>query len=146
MKLDHLGVAVERLEASLAYYREDLGYSWDGIILVDPLQQARAAFVRPPEGGIRFELLEPIGPDSPLAGWLKRRTRFFHVCYLVDNLPQALERFVAQGSRVVSEPKPAVAFQGRCVAFVFTRDRELIELAEAATAPAVSQEAVHGRG
>ena len=143
MILDHLGVAVERLETSLAYYQDDLGYSWDGVILVDPLQQARVAFVRPPCGGIRFELLEPIGPDSPVTGWLKRRTRFYHVCYLVDDIPHALERFVAQGSRIVSEPKPAVAF--RRVAFVFTRDRELVELAEAAPAPAVSQEAVHGR-
>lgn len=130
LKIDHIGVAVEDLEASLAYYCQDLGYRWEGVVLTDPLQMVRLTFVHPPGGGIKFELLQPTAPASPLAGSLRRRIRFVHVCYEVDDLQQALDRFVAQGGRVISEPQPGAAFQGRRAAFVFTRDREVIELAE----------------
>lgn len=134
LKIDHIGMVVADLEASLAYYREDLGYSWDGAIKIDPLQMVRFAFVQSPDGAVRFELLQPTCAESPLTGSLKRRIRFVHVCYCVDDLQQALDRFVTLGGRVISEPKPGVAFHGRPSAFVFTRDGEVVELAESQAA------------
>jgi hypothetical protein len=42
-----------------------------------------------------------------------------------------IDRLAQLGSRIISGPKSAVAFSGRRVAFVFTRDREVVELVEA---------------
>ncbi len=136
LAVDHVGVCVPRIEASLAYYQSDLGFGWDGRTYSDELQGVRIAFVVPPGGGMRLELLEPSGPRSPLAGALRRKERLVHLCYVVADIGAALESIRQSGGRVVSGPSPAPAFGGRRVAFAFTRDREILEFVEAAPAPA----------
>ena len=130
MQIDHIAVVVPNLERSIAYYQEYFGYTWDGQKYVDPLQMARIAFIESADPHLRIELTEPTSDGSPLSGPLKRGTRIVHICYRVTNIEQSLRRLVELGSRVISEPKPAVAFNGRRVAFVFTKDREVVELLE----------------
>jgi catechol 2,3-dioxygenase-like lactoylglutathione lyase family enzyme len=142
--VDHIGVCVPRIEPSLAYYQSDLGFAWDGRTYADAHQGVRIAFVVPPGGGIRLELLEPDGAGSPLAAALRRRERLVHLCYVVPDVRQALAAIQEAGGRVVSGPTPAPAFEGRLVAFAFTRDREVLEFVEAAGTPALPGSAGKG--
>jgi methylmalonyl-CoA/ethylmalonyl-CoA epimerase len=138
--IDHVGVVVKDLDASLHYYQEDLGLVWDGKTCIDPLQGARIAFVVDRTTGLRLELLEPWGENSPLRGPLRRRERLVHLCYRVPDVASSLDRVCRLGGRVISRPKPAVAFGGRSVAFALTRDREVLELVEAAGGPESGRE------
>jgi methylmalonyl-CoA/ethylmalonyl-CoA epimerase len=53
-----------------------------------------------------------------------------HVCYVVDSLEQKLEESRAQRSLIVRSPVPAVAFGGRRIAWIYTRQKLLIEYLE----------------
>jgi methylmalonyl-CoA/ethylmalonyl-CoA epimerase len=60
--------------------------------------------------------------------WLRRGVKLYHVCYETDDLDDALATLREAGHRTVSAPAAAVAFDGRPVAFVMLRTRNLIEL------------------
>ncbi len=106
-------------------------------IIVDPLQRARVLFLQTsPAETAQIELVEPDGEDSPVQRFLARGGGLNHLCYEVDDLNGALDEMRRRRCVVVSKPKPAVAFNGRPVAWVMTPEWLLIELllAEAAQA------------
>jgi methylmalonyl-CoA/ethylmalonyl-CoA epimerase len=74
-----------------------------------------------------IEFVEPLGADSPVTKFIERGGGLYHVCYLVPDIEAAIERVRGAGGLVVTRPTPARAFDGRCVAFVYTRDHSLIE-------------------
>ncbi len=133
MQIEHIAVGVVDLEASIAYYREYFGYKWDGKIYVDPQQMARIAFIETIDSNIKIELVQPTCIESPVTGPLRRGSRILHICYQVKDIELEINRLAQLGSRIISEPQSAVAFSGRRVAFVFTRDREVVELVESNT-------------
>jgi methylmalonyl-CoA/ethylmalonyl-CoA epimerase len=53
-----------------------------------------------------------------------------HVCYVAKDLDRELVRLRTQGALLVRRALPAVAFQGRRIAWVYTRQRLLVELLE----------------
>ena len=83
------------------------------------------------DGGARLELIHPLSENSPVAPALKRGGGLNHICYRVEDLESSIQAMVANGAKVVREPLPAVAFDGRRVTFLYTRERELIEFVEA---------------
>ena len=114
-KVDHLGIAVESLEAGLAIWRDRLGLEPSHEETVAD-QGVRTAFL--PLGSIRLELLEPTGPDSPVGRFLSRRgPGFHHICFLVDDLDAALESLDQAGVRLVDR-EPRLGAEGCRVAFL----------------------------
>ena len=65
--IEHLGIAVESIEAALPYYENVLGLKCYNIEEVAD-QKVKTAFLK--VGEVKIELLEPTSPDSPIA---KRR-------------------------------------------------------------------------
>ena len=53
-----------------------------------------------------------------------------HVCYVVDNLEEAIATARSHGALVTRQPMPAVAFGGRRIAWIYTKNRLLIEYLE----------------
>ena len=128
-RLDHLGIAVSSIEAALGVY-EALGLAVSRRERVEG-QGVAVAFL--PVGGTRLELLEPTGPDSPIARFLaKRGPGVHHVCFAVGDLEDALADLKARGFRLVHET-PVPGADGRRVAFLHPSAGHgvLIELAEA---------------
>jgi methylmalonyl-CoA/ethylmalonyl-CoA epimerase len=121
----HVGLACRDIAAETAAHAL-LGYVPDGPVFEDPHQRIRGSFQT--LGPFRVELLEPLDEQSPLMSWLERGVRMYHVCYETDDLGSALARLRDEGHRMVSAPAPAVAFDGRPVAFVMLRTRALVEL------------------
>lgn len=99
----------------------------------DPRQRVNIAFVD--LNGVRFELLEPAGDKSPVRQSLEKNSKLVHLCYEVPDLEGALARCREFGFRCLQRPVPAVAFEGRRIAWVFSTTFGLVELVEL-TAPA----------
>jgi len=108
-----------------------MGAQWDEKIIHDPLQEARVTFMRcgGPETPA-IELVEPAGDSSPLYKFVAQGGGLHHVCYEVDSLNPQLEQSRAAGCLVVKDPLPAVAFGGRRIAWVYTRQKLLVEYLE----------------
>jgi len=127
LRFHHDGVATRNLDKELRQY-ELLGFRSEGPVFVDPLQHIRGLFLT--LGPMRVELLEPLDETSPIHSHLKRGIKIYHHGFTCRDVARTTERLVAGRARVVSPPKPAVAFQNRPVAFLLLASGLLIELIE----------------
>jgi len=127
----HIGFVVASIQASVQGFLDALHAEWDGIIFHDPNQVVRVTFLRSthPANPV-VELVEPAGEKSPVIPFLKRGGGLHHLCYEIDNLEDQLALSRAQGSLVVRPPLPAVAFAGRRIAWVYTKNKLLLEYLE----------------
>lgn len=126
-RIAHLGVAVESIDAALAFYRDVLG-----LVPGAPEQADGARIVSLPFGESEVELLEPLTPDSPIAKFMARRgPGIHHVCYRVPDLDAALAACRAAGYRLVDEA-PRTGAGGHRIAFIHPKSTAgiLIELTE----------------
>ena len=113
--LDHVGIAVERLDEALAFYRDALGLEVERPEDVIT-QRVRAHLLD--TGGAALELLEATAADSPIAGFLTRRgPGLHHITLRVDDLRAALAQLTARNVRLIDrEPRPGA--HGSLVAFI----------------------------
>lgn len=130
MTIDHVGIVVGSLETATAYYTSTFGLRLVRGRIVDSLQDVELQFLED-DAGARLELIHPLSQDSPAARALKHGGGLNHICYRVADLESSVRALVVTGAKVVREPLPAVAFDGRRVTFLYTRERELIEFVEA---------------
>jgi LAO/AO transport system kinase len=132
--LDHVGVAVRRLQDRLPLYRDLLGLDLRGIEEVAG-EKVRLALL--PAGRTRIELLEAAGPDSPVGRFLERRGEgIHHLCFEVDDLEEAVRRCRSAGLAPAGEAgRPGAG--GSRIAFLHPRDTGgvLIELREPGRRP-----------
>lgn len=128
--LDHIGIAVESIDDGLDIY-EALGLEVEAIEVV-PEQGVRVALL--PVGDSRLELLEPTGPDSPIARHLERRgPGLHHICLRVPDIRAAMENLSRQGRTLLSE-EPQPGANGCLVCFVHPKSTGgvLLELSQPA--------------
>ena len=128
--LDHIGIAVESIDERIGFYRA-LGLEVEGYDEV-PEQGVRVAFL--PVGDSRLELLEPTGPNTPIAHHLERRgPGLHHVCLRVPDIRAAMVRLADQGYTLLSE-EPQIGAHGCLVCFVHPKATGgvLLELSQAA--------------
>lgn len=127
----HVGYVVRSIAEIGKEFARSLGTEWSGEIIHDPLQEAKVAFIfwgwpHVPS----LELLEPAGDKSPLSKFLAKGGGLHHICYEVDSLETQLQQSRGAGCLVVKEPLPAAAFGGRKIAWVYTRQKLLVEYLE----------------
>jgi methylmalonyl-CoA/ethylmalonyl-CoA epimerase len=113
--IDHLGVAVESLESALRFWQGSLGMTPEHAEAV-AAQGVRTVLL--PANGVRIELLEPTGPETPVGRFLARRgPGLHHVCLLVDDLDAALRELAASGLRLI-DPVARAGVEGSRIAFL----------------------------
>jgi methylmalonyl-CoA/ethylmalonyl-CoA epimerase len=84
------------------------------------------------EQGLCYELLEPIGENSPVRRALVSRSAILnHVAYRVADLDAARDRLMDQDCIPTADPKPAIAYGGRRIQFFLTPLHMIVELIEA---------------
>ena len=114
MELDHIGIAVARLDAALERWRPLLGDP-HGAPEVVASNRVRVAFLS--AGATHVELLEPSGEGSPLGKCLAERGEgIHHLAFRVSSVDGALAEVVARGGRVVDHAARPGA-RGRRVGF-----------------------------
>lgn len=134
--LEHIGVAVRDIDQALAQYTRTLGYQLCRGPFDDPQQQARVAFISNAGAGPLLELVAPLGPGSQVERVLAKGNGLYHLCYEVADIEESIAHLRKNGCLLISGPTPAVAYEGRPIAWLYTPSRQLTELVEA---PAVSQ-------
>lgn len=135
-RLNHVAIAVPDLDAAAGSYRGALGAT-----VSEPVELAehgvRLVFVDLPN--TRIELLEPLGPASPISRFLSKHPDggLHHLCYEVDDLYAASERLQEAGARPLGNGESRVGAEGHPVLFLNPKDFSgaLIELVEVAGAP-----------
>jgi methylmalonyl-CoA/ethylmalonyl-CoA epimerase len=131
-RLNHVAVAVNDLEAAVRTYRDTLGAE-----VTTPLPQPEhgvtVVFVNLPNTKIEF--LEPLGADSPIAGFLAKNPDggIHHLCYEVGDILAARDRLVREGARVLGTGEPRIGAHGKPVLFLHPKDfcGTLVELEQA---------------
>ncbi|NOY56849.1 MAG: methylmalonyl-CoA epimerase [Actinobacteria bacterium] len=127
--MDHVAIAVDDLDASLAEFKELLG--------IEPLsreiiseQEVEEAML--PVGGSYVQLLQPLSPSSPVGKFLARRGEgLHHIAIAVTSIDDALDHLKERGARLVDE-QARRGGGGHRIAFVHpaTLAGTLIELVE----------------
>ncbi|MGA3189139.1 MAG: VOC family protein [Bryobacteraceae bacterium] len=129
LELHHVGFVVASIEPAMEGFLRSLNASWDQAIFEDPLQKVKVAFLTRP-GEPQIELVEPVGASSPVRKFLEKGGGLHHFCYQTPDLESELKNFRSRGAILVRHARPAVAFDGRRIAWVLTRERLLVELLE----------------
>ena len=122
-QLHHVGIVVRNIEE----YLERAVWTARGPAVADPVQQARLCLCDM-TGAVALELVEPLHERSLVWSALQRGGGWHHLCFTVPT--------AAAGDALVDEHRllpvtpwePAVLFGGRLVRFVYSRNRELLEL------------------
>jgi methylmalonyl-CoA epimerase len=113
--VDHVGVAVDSIDAALAIYRDALGMPLVHRETVEE-QGVEAALLDVGDGHI--ELLQPLGPDTAVGKFLARRgPGLHHVAYRVESVQETLGALSAAGVRLIDE-HPRTGIRGSLVAFL----------------------------
>jgi methylmalonyl-CoA/ethylmalonyl-CoA epimerase len=113
--IDHVGIAVESIDAALELYSAQLGMPLVHRETVTE-QGVDAALLDVGDGHI--ELLEPLGPDTGVAKFLNRRgPGLHHVAYRVASVQDTLAACAAAGMRLIDE-QPRAGIRGSRVAFL----------------------------
>ena len=98
-----------------------------------PAHGVTVVFVELPN--TKIELLEPLGDDSPVRGFLEKNPAggMHHVCYEVDDIIAARDRLRASGARVLGDGEPRLGAHDKPVLFLHPKDfaGTLIELEQA---------------
>jgi len=129
--LHHMGVAVRSIRDALPAYKAVFGFDLLHGPIDDPIQRVTVCFIgNPGQSSSLIELIAPLGEDSPVSSVLAKGIGAYHMCYEVDDLDAAISNARAHGCIVVAKPVPAVAFDGRRIAWLFMRTQQLIELLE----------------
>jgi methylmalonyl-CoA/ethylmalonyl-CoA epimerase len=128
MRLHHVGQAVREIDAALLVER--FGYVVETPVIHDPAQTALVQFLRLPGETSYLELVAPDGEGSKLAAVVRRGGGLHHLCYTAGALELEIARLEAEGLRLISEPKAAVAFVGRRICWLIGLDQVLVELVE----------------
>ena len=146
-RIDHVGIACRDLDAAVARYEATFGLQVVSLE-VNEEQGVREAMLAVGASGtlgasgasgddLRLgyvQLLEPLGPDTPVGRFLARRGEgLHHVGYGVQDIGQALDAIGVRGVRLLDE-RPRHGSMGASIAFLHPADLGgvLTELVEAA--------------
>lgn len=127
----HLGVAVKSIAKAIPVYQDLFGYEVVSGPFDDPIQSVSVCFLqRQAPGDMVVELIAPLGDNTPIDRVLAKGGGAYHVCYEVEDIEGTLAGLKSKKCIVVSGPVPAVAFDNRRIAWLFTPTQQLIELLE----------------
>jgi methylmalonyl-CoA epimerase len=131
-EIDHVGIAVQDLDAAIAYYRDVYGATVTHRERIDS-DGVEEALIAVADSFV--QLLSPTRPDSPVARFLERRGEgLHHVGYRVEDCATALAAVRDAGGTLIDEvPRPGS--RGTTVAFVHPKGAfgTLIELVQEPT-------------
>jgi methylmalonyl-CoA/ethylmalonyl-CoA epimerase len=114
-RIDHIGVAVEEIEAPLALYRDAFRMEVAHREIVEE-QGVEAVLLDVGENHV--ELLAPLGPDTPVGRFLaKQGPGLHHVAYQVSDIDATLDSLKAAGLPLIDE-QPRAGIRGSRVAFL----------------------------
>lgn len=113
--IDHVGVAVDDLDAALSLYQDCLGMP---VVHRETVTAQGVEAVLLDVGDGHIELLAPLGADTAVGKFLaKRGPGLHHVAYRVGDIEDTLRQLAAAGLRLIDD-RPRQGIRNSKVAFV----------------------------
>jgi methylmalonyl-CoA/ethylmalonyl-CoA epimerase len=117
-RIDHIGVAVEDIDAAIELYRDSFEMELAHRETVES-QGVEAVLLDVGDGHV--ELLAPLGPDTPVGKYMaKNGAGLHHVAYAVDDIDAALKKIAASGVQLI-DSEPRTGIRDSRVAFLHPR-------------------------
>jgi methylmalonyl-CoA epimerase len=114
-RVDHIGVAVEDLDASLELYERDYGMT---LVHRETIAEQGVEAALLDVGENHIELLAATGPDTPVGKFIaKKGPGMHHVAYQVNDIEAALAALKESGLRLIDET-PRIGIRNSRVAFL----------------------------
>jgi len=114
-RIDHIGVAVEDIDAALALYERDYAMT---LVHRETVAEQGVEAVLLDVGENHIELLAATGPDTPVGKFIaKKGPGMHHVAYQVDDIEATLAALKEAGLRLIDE-KPRTGIRNSRVAFL----------------------------
>jgi methylmalonyl-CoA/ethylmalonyl-CoA epimerase len=135
-RIDHVGIACRNLESTVAFYEATFGLTVVSreTSTEQGVKEAMLVVADAPAGRSYVQLLEPLGPDTPVGRFLDRRGEgLHHIGYGVVDIKAAMAAISATGVRLL-DSRPRHGSMGAAIAFLHPRDvgGVLTELVESA--------------
>ena len=125
--IEHIGIAVTNLAASVAFYEQVFGLKCYNIEEVAD-QKVRTAFFK--IGQTKIELLESNDPEGPIAKFIEKKGEgIHHIAFAVENIDEQLRHAEKKGVRLI-DANPRKGAEGLDIAFLHPKSTGgvLIEL------------------
>ena len=114
-RVDHIGVAVEDLDAAIALHEEAYGMA---VAHREVVEEQGVEAVLLDVGENHVELLRPLDGETPVGRFLsKRGPGLHHVAYQVSDVQATLDTLRGRGLRLIDET-PRTGIRGSRVAFL----------------------------
>lgn len=114
-RIDHIGVAVDDLEAAIALYEGALGMP---LVHRETVSGQGVEAVLLDVGDGHVELLAPLGAETPVGRFLEKNgPGLHHVAYAVADIEAALAALAERGMQLIDET-PRIGIRGSRVAFI----------------------------
>jgi methylmalonyl-CoA/ethylmalonyl-CoA epimerase len=129
LRIDHVAMVVDDLDATLAFWRDGLGLELSHIVAV-PGEQSQVAFL--PVGASEVELVNPTSDDSGLSRYLEKRgPGMHHLCFEVDDIEGMLKHLKDMSIQLINE-SPVAGLGGKRYAFIHPKSANgvMVELYE----------------
>jgi len=130
--VDHIGIASESIESAVGFW-EMLGFVSSQTHVNDE-QGVRIKMLESAESTTKIELLEPLGPDTPVGRFISSRgAGIQQLAIRVDDIEGSIARLVESGVRMVDQ-RPSKGTEGTRIAFIHPSSTGgvLVELVERA--------------
>ncbi len=124
MKFHHIGIATQDINEEIKQLKKYLNIKNISETVYDQNQDAYLCMLTLADN-IKIELIS--GPI--VQNMLKKKQYLYHTCYSVNNIDNTIQELVKDGAFLVKEPKEAILFNNKKVAFLMW-NLGLIELLE----------------
>jgi len=115
--IDHVGVVVRNVEGAMSFFSDVFGIQPQEI---KDLTEHGVRVTLLALGQTRLELLQPLGPDTPVARFLERRGEgLHHLAFNVKSVSESLESLKDRGLEAI-DPVPRKGLSG-LIAFIHPR-------------------------
>jgi methylmalonyl-CoA/ethylmalonyl-CoA epimerase len=116
--IDHIGVATDDLDASLALYEGSMAMP---LAHRETVEEQGVEAVLLDVGDCHVELLSPLGPDTPVGKFLERKgPGLHHVAYRVEDINATLAQLADAGIELI-DSEPRTGIRDSQVAFLHPR-------------------------
>ncbi len=128
-KLEHIGIAVKNIDQSNKVFARLLGsehYKIEEVIS----EGVKTSFFK--IGGVKIELLEATGPDSPIAKFIEKRGEgIHHLAFEVTDINKSLQKYASEGFELINQ-EPKKGADNKVIFFLHPKSTQgvLIELCQ----------------
>jgi methylmalonyl-CoA/ethylmalonyl-CoA epimerase len=99
--IEHIGIAVDNLDAAIRYYEDVIGLTCYAVEEVKD-QKVRTAFFQ--VGDTKIELLESTDPEGPVGKFIEKKgPGIHHLAFAVPDVDKALENAEEKGVRLIDQ-------------------------------------------